>query len=373
MKMSGDQPSLPHDDVAPRGRDRPAWVGSLAAGILTAAALVLVIGLVDLGGSASTKQAAINGVCYLVIALGIQTFMGSSGITSFGHVGFAAIGAYVASICTTAPELKATVVPNAPGFIQDVSMGFVAGTLVAAVFTAAVAAVVGVAVVRMKPSAAPLATLGLLIVISVIGVNLRTVTNGTQSFYGIPTSTTLWSGLGFACAAIIVARLFRDSRPGLSLRASRSDEVAARSAGVRVERVRLAAWMLSAAITAVGGSLYAHSLGAISPSIFVFDLTFIVLTIVIIGGQSTSAVVLAAVLMTAITQVTRNATSDAQLGSHDLSILTTLIPGLLVLLMLIWRPQGLLGRWEGDELIRDRLRSKRAQPHGGVTDAGLSA
>ena len=91
-------------------------------------------------GAAMAKRLGQDVVKRLVIAIGLQTFMGSSGITSFGHVGFAAIGGYVASICTTPPQLKATVIPHAPSFLQDISLGFVPGTLVAAAFTGIAAA-----------------------------------------------------------------------------------------------------------------------------------------------------------------------------------------------------------------------------------------
>ena len=358
MEM-GAPPEALQTDVPERTPPRRGWrldalptfIRSLAGALATAAVLALVVALVDAAGSPPVKQAALNGVTYMVIAIGLQTFMGLSGVVSFGHIGFVAIGAYVAALCTTPPDLKPTVIPRAPEFVHEVSLPFVPGTLVAVGVTALVALIVGVVFVRMSPAAAPLATLGFLLVVSVVGTNLTSITNGAQSFFGIPESTTLWSGLGFATVVLVVSRLFRDSAWGLALRASRNDELAARASGVLVERARLLAWVLSAGIAAVGGSLYAHSLGAIAPSVFLFGLTFVVLTIVVVGGQSTSAAVVGAVVMTVVTEGIRQLTGDASAGGRDLAVLTTIVPGVLVLLVLIKRPQGLLGRWEAEEVV----------------------
>jgi branched-chain amino acid transport system permease protein len=244
-------------------------------------------------------------------------------------------------------------------------VGFLPATLAAVGFVALLAALVGLALVRLSPDALPLATLGLLIVVFVIANNWTQITNGSASFYGLPSYTNLWSAFAFAVAAMLVARVFRDSRLGVELRASRNDELAASSTGVDVFRVRYAGWVLSAAIVAAGGSLYAHSVGVISPNLFSFDLTFAVLTIVIIGGQSVSGALVGALVATTVTEILRRVENNYTIGGHDLFGLSKIGSGLMILIVLALRPGGLLGRWELDEVVGRTVRL-RLRPNGGA-------
>ena len=145
--------------------------------------------------------------------------------------------------------------------------------------------------------------------------------------------------------AIIITRLFRDSPLGLRLRASREDEVVAKAMGVRVVLVRLTAWTLSAAFAGVSGVLYAHLLGAFSAQQFYLHLTILTLAMLIVGGMSTvSGAVVGSVLLTIAGEVLREWEAAAELfGVSQIAV------GLILLLVMYFRPRGLTGDLELDE------------------------
>ncbi len=371
-----DQPAPDRADGAldrnpPPPRLERLWRTPLGGWLLTGGLLTGLVALIAAFGGASLAQVATTFLIYVVLATGVQLFMGTTGIATFGHLAFAAIGGYAAALVTIPPALKQSMIPEAPGFILDAHGGYLLGTVVGVVIAIIVAAIIGLAFVRLSRDTLPLATLGLLVVVSVVATNWTAITNGQETLYGIPTTVTLWPALAFALVALAVARVFRDSRLGLALRATSADELAAAASGVRVVRARYAAWVISAAVVAAGGALYVHSLGVASPSFFYFDLTFTILTIVIIGGSSISGVLAGALVFTTVTEVLRRVINGIADGRDSLFALVPIGPALIVIVLLILRPQGLLGRWELEDLL-GRLRRSGADgvppsPGGGST------
>lgn len=321
-------------------------------GISILVGLLVAVGLLY-GGSGSTAERvftlfAIN----LVVAIGLQSFMGLTGIVSFGHIAFMAIAAYTAGILTSSPVLKASSIGDAPAFLQNAELGFLPGTVVAVIFTCAIAGIVGLAIVRLSGTAATISTYALLVIVGVAIVNLPDLTRGNQTFYGIPGSTTLVGAIAFAAVAIVAARLFQDSRWGLMLKASREDQLSAAGSGVDVRRVRYGAWILSIAIVAAGGSLYAHYVSAISPSAFSLQLTFVIVTMVIIGGRGVSGAFVGAAVVSAINEIMRQFDGQISLGSiqTEVASITPLILGTIVIAIMVRRPSGLLGDRELEDL-----------------------
>jgi branched-chain amino acid transport system permease protein len=350
-----------------------AWIGDrwyfrgLLGGAFIAALLTIGIVIVQEGGSATDQRVALTFLVNLMAVLGLQTFTGNSGVISFGHVAFIGLGAYGSALLTTPPETKelSAMIPNAPGFILDAHMSFLPATLIAVAFVAAFAGVVGVVFVRMRGAAAAIGTLGLLIVVRVVLGNWTDITRGPKTFFGVPDYTTIWWALGWCVVAIIVARLFRESGIGLRLRSSRTDELASSAVGVDIKRARWYAWVLSAAMAAVGGALYAHLILAFAPQQFYYELTFTLIVMAIVGGTSVSGAVIGAAGISVVQEILRRGESGFTIGPihvHQAFGMTTLVLGLLVLATVIVRPGGLLGRWELDELL---ARAVRRLPRGG--------
>lgn len=173
----------------------------------------------------------------------------------------------------------------------------------------------------------------------------RDFTRGSQALIGVPRTVDIPLALLFVAIALMVCRIFRDSLPGLELRAAREDEPAARAVGVDVHRRRLLAWTLSACIAAVAGVLLAHELGVYSPREFYFQITFAVLVMLIVGGMtSVSGAVAGAVVVTILIEVLRSveeAINTVWFDEPTVFGLTDIGLSLAILGVLFWRRNGL--------------------------------
>lgn len=293
-----------------------------------------------------------------VVATGV--YVGNSGVTSFGHVGFMGLGAYASALLTLPPTVKATMLPNLPAWLAGAQLGFVASLVVAALVVGLFALLIGIPIARLSGSAASITSLGLLIIIHSVLNGAKDITRGSQTFFGVERLTTVPILLACVAIAILLARLFRDSTAGLELRASREDELAARAMGVDVARRRLFAWVLSAMLMAVAGGLLAHVLGAFSPKKFFFVDTFAILAMLIIGGPaSVSGAVVGTFAITIITELARRFEEGPilpQLGLPQSFGLTQIVLGLGILIIMYRRPGGLFGLAEIDDwLFRRRI------------------
>jgi branched-chain amino acid transport system permease protein len=347
------------------------WLRALVGAALLSLLLILAIVWIQNTGSRTDQRVAVTFLINLVAVIGMQIFMGNSGVISFGHVSFVAIGAYAGAIFLTPAVLKATpvLIPDAPGFLRDSEMGFLPGMAIALVIVGIISIPLGLAIVRLKDGSAAIATLALLIIVQTVIGNWGAITHGPQTWAGVAAHTTVWTALWVAVVAIFAARAFRESGTGFMLRATRGEELATSAIGIHIARARLSAWVLSAVVAGAAGVLWASYFQAISPRDFFFDLTFLFVVMVIVGGTSVSGAVVGAAMVTAITEITRRSETG---GIDFLGIkvdqvfgLTPIVLGALVLVVVLVRPQGLLGRWEVDEwLLRAarRLRARGAAP-----------
>jgi branched-chain amino acid transport system permease protein len=254
-------------------------------------------------------------------------------------------------------------------------MGLWPATAVAVLVAVAVAAVVGMAILRLEGATAVIAIFALTLIVHVFLLGWTKVTNGAGGLYAMPKATTVAAGFIVAVVAVILAGLYHDSRYGVQLRASREDAVAAGAGGVRVRRVRMGAWVLSAAISAAGGSMYAHLYTVATPDAFYLAPTFLVVVMLIIGGQaSVGGAFAGAVVVTLVREALKPIeNSGLSLGPLQLDRVTGLTQMALVALILIAmyvRPEGLFGRSGGRQwTIGARVLGRaRALVGAGATD-----
>ncbi|NRQ18783.1 branched-chain amino acid ABC transporter ATP-binding protein/permease [Ensifer sesbaniae] len=289
----------------------------------------------------------------VIAVLGIGIYAGNSGIVSFGHVGFMAIGAYASGLLTLNPIIQKTALPHLPEWLAGIGMPFVPALMLALVVVALVAVLIGIPVARLGGSSASIATLGFLVIIHVVLVASTDFTRGSQTFFGIPRAVNLWVALPFAIAAVAVARLYRDSSAGLKLRASREDEIASAAVGVNVKLHRFFAWVLGALLAGAAGALLAHFLGAFSPKDFYFNLTFMLLAMLILGGITTvSGAVGGAAVIMLIVELLRKLEGGVDLGFLKLPTvfgLTDIGIGVAILVVMYRLQDGLFGVRELDE------------------------
>ena len=329
------------------------FVGVMRGTVTIWCILILIGLLVALFGSPSDRRIAITFFINVVLVLGLQIFMGNSGVTNFGFISFAAIGAYSSAILTVPTTIKSITIPDAPLGLSSVQIGFGLGSLAAVAFTAVIATAFGLALTRQVGIATEIATLAMLVIVHVILINWVEMTGGARAFYGIPTNTTLPIAIAAACLVVLVARLFRDSEVGLQLRASREDPVAAVAIGIPVQRLRLIAWVLSGATIGFGGALLGHFLGVIDPDAFYLRTTFLIMAMLLLGGSTTtSGPVIGAILVTFAWELMREIEEGPVLLGIDFPQffgLPVLSLGVLIMVVMKFRPAGLLANREIDE------------------------
>lgn len=348
----------------------------MSAAILAAAVAVpcAIIGATASGGSIT---ALVNFLAMLVAVMALAIYTGNSGILSFGHISFAAIGAQVSATLTMPPALKESALPLLPDFLLQSQVGLWPALVVAVIVAAAVAFLVGLPVSRLGGSSASIATLGLLIIVNSVIVGAQGFTRGSQAMYGIPRTIDVPIAILLAAAAIAAARLYRDSVPGLLLRAARENEAAAQSIGVNVPNQRLLAWVVSAAVGAVTGIIIAQFQTVFSAKEFYFELTFAVIVMQVVGGMaSVSGGVAGAVLVTLAIEVLRRLENGFELGPIAVPQtfgLTEFGLSIMIVATLYWRRHGLLGfrevGWRELGWLRAGPRTSLPAPAAATTEA----
>jgi branched-chain amino acid transport system permease protein len=225
-----------------------------------------------------------------------------------------------------------------------------------------VAFVVGLSLMRLKGAYISVATLGFLVIVQVILVNWDRFTRGARTFAGVPGYATLWNVWIWAAIAIYVVWRIGASAFGRDMRAARDNEIAALSLGVSVLRSRLLAFCMSAFLTGVAGSLWAHFITSFSPKSFFFTQAFSIITMLVIGGLgSVSGSVIGVVLITVLSELLRNAERGFDLGALHVPPIygaSQILMAVLFVLVIVFRPAGLMGGREID--IRGILRRIRA-------------
>jgi branched-chain amino acid transport system permease protein len=339
----------------------------LAAPLLVIAAITAAVGDVAL------TNTVVNFLVSLAAVIAIGVYSGNSGIVSFGHVSFMALGAYLSALLTMAPEAKAAVLPHLPAFLAHSHYGLLAALSIVVLFVGVTAALVGFVIARLDGASASIATLGLLVIVYSLIVGARDITRGSQALYGIPALVNVWTALALAVVAVVVARLFRTCRAGLELRAAREDDAAARAVGVNVVRQRWIAWLLSAVLAGLAGACYANFIGVITPKSLYFHLTFTLLAMLIVGGMaSVSGAVAGTILITLLIEALRRVEENAQPFGLQLFGLTQLGLSLVILLVMYRRQQGIFGFREIEDWLfaRKSLHTAVSQALPAVSGAG---
>ncbi len=334
-----------------------------AGGLLFAA--VAVIGLLYVWGVGDTASERLftSLLINATVVVGMQIFIGNTGILSFGHVGFGAVAGYAFVLFAIDGERKAHLVPDAPFGLVDVTVHPAAAIAVAVALTVAVAAVVGLGLVRSAAASGAIAptviTLSLLFATFELAVNWTDLTGGNRAGLSFRPGTAM-AGRGYAYAALalalLVAGLYRRSRSARLARAVREDGVAARSLGIHPATHQMVALLLSVAVVAVGASLRVWLTGTISPERFFIDYTLLTITMLVVGGRnSITGAVLGTVVITMLTEAARVVSGpDVDPGPFDVILrpgLSDMVLGGSMLGFMVLRPRGLLDDWE----LADRL------------------
>jgi branched-chain amino acid transport system permease protein len=341
---------------------------SAAVSLLAPLALIAIVVLVGANGAPSFQGTVTLVLCNLIVVIGLQVFIGNSGVYSFGQLGFATAGAYVAAFLTLPAAFVLLQTPGLPDFIANAHLGPLLSTLIAAALSGLLAMVLGLPLMRTSTLAIPISTFAFLIVVYNVVANWDRVTGGSSGLVSIPTTTSVESAGLWAGAAVVLALAFKWSASGYRLQATREDEVAARSIGINVMKERLIAFGISGLLCGIGGALAVHQSGVLNPTTFYFGATVTTVTMLVVGGvRSVFGAVIGAIAIALVNEVLRGVENGANLfGTISIGEapgLAAIGLGLILLATMVAMPAGLSGGREAGELswLR-RLRSLASAP-----------
>ena len=328
---------------------------STAASLLVPLTLLAITVMIGANGTPSLQGTVTLILCNLIVVIGLQVFVGNSGVYSFGQLGFATAGAYIAAFLTLPAAFALLQTPALPDFIANAHLGPLPSTLIAAVFSGLLAIVIGLPLMRTSTLAIPISTFAFLIVIYNVVANWDRVTGGSSGLVSIPTTTSVESAGLWAGAAVIVALAFKWSASGYRLQATREDEVAAHSIGIGVMRERLIAFGISGALCGIGGALAVHQSGVLNPTTFYFGATVTTMTMLVVGGaRSVLGAVVGAITIALVNELLRGLEDGASLfgviSIGEAPGLAAIGLGLILLATMIAMPNGLSGGREAGEL-----------------------
>ncbi len=315
----------------------PARYGiNLALSILLWGALVLMMagGVISNYWQGIMVTVGIN----VILAVSLNIATGYLGQLPLGHAGFMAVGAYAGGLFMKATPLASLISSgDTAATVPWIILALLISGLVAAVF----GLIIGIPALRLKGDYLAILTLGFGEIIRVVITNIDSVlgfkfTYGAAGLKQIPKISSFT--LVFLCVALtcLIIHMVMKSRHGRAILSIRENEIAAESCGINITYYKVMAFALSAFFAGIAGCLYAGYLGSLFPSTFKFMKSIEILVMVVLGGMgSMLGSVLAATVLTVVSELLRS-----------LGDLRMVFYSLILVVMMIFRPKGLLGTYD---------------------------
>lgn len=259
-------------------------------------------------------------VCITLVSVcGIYILTGLTGMFSLGSAAFMAIGAYVSGL-----------------LVLNTGMTMYLAFFLAIAFAVCVGYVIGFPVVRLRRDYISLVTLGFGESIAQLILLLSQYTGGAFGLIGIPRRVNVWIALIIAILVIILTALFKCSKYGRQCIAIKSDELAAKAMGINTSRVKMIAFLLSCAMTALAGCLSAFNIGYVGPTDFGWKKSADWVIMVFFGGvNSLTGSIFGGAFLTFLPQY-----------MQALNKYRAVVYAVLVLFILNFKPKGVFGEWE---------------------------
>lgn len=310
--------------------------------------MLLVLGTALLGLAVSSYLQAyfLQTLVNVAIVIALYVFVGNSGVVSFGHVAFVALGAWTAGVLTVPADQKQAIMPYLAHFLASTNVGNTTSLVLAAAVGAAFALLVGLPLMRLSGLAAGIATFAVLeITNNILSFEAR-IGPGQNAFSGVPQTTGIWQATIGVFICIVIAFGYRSSRFGRMLGATREDPAAAAATGISIYRQRLLAFGISGALAGLAGGLYIHY-QTVSATDLALNLTFITLAMLVVGGSGTLVgAVIGALVVSGIYSFFSAAANTVDVFGWHLTVpqgTADIVLGVLMAAVLILRPTGLMG------------------------------
>ena len=258
----------------------------------------------------------------MIMATSLNLTVGVLGQINLGHAGFMAIGAYSAGLF-----LKTGLVTGFPGFILSLVIGGLGGAIFGIL--------IGLPVLRLTGDYLAIVTLAFGEIIRVLIENLE-FTGGAQGLAGIPTVKSFGNYYFIAVLVITMIFTYASSRHGRAVLSIRDNELAAQASGINITKYKTLAFTLSAVFAGIAGALYVQSIGVLAANIFNYNKSFDYLVMVVLGGMgSMTGAVFSSIGLTILPEILK-----------PLAEWRMVIYAVILIAVMIYRPQGLLGRKE---------------------------
>lgn len=273
---------------------------------------------------------------YIILTMSLNLVVGYTGLPSLGHMAFACVGAYTSSLLAL-----------------DMGVSPWAGLLAGGCMAALLGLLIGLPSMRLKGDYLALATFGLGVIVYSVSKNWVSLTRGPMGLPGIPKFSVagfelqpIWAYLLLVAIAVSVTAFvinrITDSPFGRVLMSIREDEVASLSLGKDVNAYKLTVFMVGAFFAGLAGSLYAHYITFIDPSSFTAMESIAVLLMVVFGGMgSIPGSFIGALVLVVLPEALRFVGMPSSVAAP----LRQMIYGLLLVLLMLYRPQGLIGKY----------------------------
>ncbi|MCC6574325.1 MAG: branched-chain amino acid ABC transporter permease [Planctomycetes bacterium] len=295
----------------------------------------------------------------ILLAVSLNVINGLCGQFSLGHAGFMAIGAYVSAFFTTtlryfddAAGQYVTVLP-----LLDQSWGFVPALLLGGFAAAAAGLVIGIPTLRLRGDYLAIATLGFGEIVTIMITNFSKV-GGANGLSGIPAYSNGFWIFTFAGICVLFTLHLQRSTFGRALIAIRENELAAEVMGIRTARIKIAAFVYGAFFAGIAGGLLGHFLQTISPATFGFMKSIEVIVMLVLGGLgSLTGAIIGAVTLTVLPELLRDVETSTGMPG-----IRMVVYSLVLILLMLFRPQGIFGQRELSlRLLRSLLPGRRKE------------
>lgn len=330
--------------------------------LITLLAVIGILAFLQTNSSEYSYQISIleRAAIYAVVAVSMNLLTGFTGLFSLGQAGFMAVGAYTVAILTIPVESRPSVyyVNGISPAIANLHCPFWLALIIAGLLAAAVAALIGIPVLRLKSDYLAIATLGFSEIIRAIiaAPQLDRVTNGSYGLKSIPGFPNLFVAFGLCALCIFLMVLLINSSYGRAFKALREDEVAAQAMGLNLFRYKELAFVISSFFTGVGGGLLAMFMRSIDSKTFSISLTYDILLIVVLGGiGSVTGSVLGSFLVTAGREWLRFFDNPLTIAGIQIPLFRSgfrmVIFSILLMMVVLFYSRGIMGSnefsWDG--------------------------
>ncbi|HEX8475689.1 MAG TPA: branched-chain amino acid ABC transporter permease [Pyrinomonadaceae bacterium] len=300
----------------------------------------------------------------ITLAVSLNLINGFTGQFSIGHAGFMAIGAYSSAYLTVYHgQAWERALAGVVGADVASIVVFLLAILFGAIFAAVAGLIVGIPSLRLRGDYLAIVTLGFAEIIRIVIVNIDVV--GGATGFTVPGYTNfIWVG-AFAIITVIVVRNIVRSDTGRALISIREDELASEAMGINTTRYKVLAFVISSAFAGIAGVLFGHYTKFLSTADFQFIRSFEIIIMIVLGGMgSITGSILGAIVITVLPEVLRML---PEIGGFNFADLRLVIYSALLIIIMLTRPQGMLGE---REFGFNWLRRAQKRPEG---DAGVGA